>query len=130
MEFRTPKELEKKPVVFGIPLGVVVISLFAVALVSVMAFKNKLLSALFFMLYIGYIYLYKKFPRGGELMEYIRNSITNQYILFDQPIDQIVNPQLKEKAKKLNTQEKAEIDKKITFLKNENQSKKTKSISE
>ena len=67
MEHRTPKVLEKKPVIAGLDLlSVVVIAICAILFLFTI-FTVPLVSILFLGLTIGYVYINKKYPKKGQL---------------------------------------------------------------
>jgi len=94
MEFKIPKQLEKVPVVFGLPLKTVVFIVVSGLLFFFLMMTNFLVSLICPILVICYMMLNKKFKREGELLEYIKYTTDNQVILFDTPLKNIINNKL------------------------------------
>ncbi|KAA1246743.1 hypothetical protein [Aquimarina sp. RZ0] len=91
MEFKIPKELEKVPVVFGIPLKTVVFIIITSLFFMFTVFTNFLISLICPVLLVIYIWMKKKFKREGELFEYIKYLTDSKIILMDTPIKRIIN---------------------------------------
>ena len=91
MQFKIPKELEKVPIIAGLPLKLVVL-----LVVGLVGFFMMLSAAGFFiavipLVIIGFIiYLSKRFPRQGELLCLISYNLANKHYQSTKTIDQLL----------------------------------------
>lgn len=91
MEYKTPKTLEKEPLIFGYPVvsGMIVVICFMLFLFIV--FKEVLLSLIFLIIPILYLYIIKKYPRKGEFKEFFFDfKIGVQCIRFDDKLENLI----------------------------------------
>jgi len=91
MTHRTPKELEKVPVVFGFPLKTVIFIIVAALLFISLMVVNFMLALAFPVLVGIYIYITRKFKKKGELINYMKFSFSSKVIKFDKTIEELLN---------------------------------------
>lgn len=91
MTHKTPKELEKVPIVFGFELKVVIMIIVATMLFIFLMTVNFLLALLFPVLVAIYIYFSQKFKKKGELLNYLKYSTGSKVIKFDKTIEELLN---------------------------------------
>lgn len=90
MEYKTPKVLEKKPIVAGFNLKMVVIIVVCSLLFMFMVFTNFLISLIFPIVAGGYVYMEKKYPGPGELTKVITYQTAVKCIHIDQNIRHMI----------------------------------------
>ncbi len=90
MEYKTPKVLEKKPVIAGYDLQTIVIIVASILLFVFTIFKSFLLSLIFLALGAAYVYINKKFPQKGELTTLLKYNSSTKCIRVDQQIKTMV----------------------------------------
>lgn len=91
MNYRVPKELEKVPVVFGLPLKTVVFVVISALLFVFLMVVNFLFALIFPILVGSYIYINKRFKKNGEFLNFIKYSSASKVINFDKTIEQLLN---------------------------------------
>ncbi len=90
MKFKTPKVLEKKPIVAGFELKMVVIIVSCTMLFIFTVFTNVLFSLLFPTILSVFIYINNKYPREGELKRLINYKIGVKCIRFNKNLESII----------------------------------------
>ncbi len=93
MEYKTPKVLDKKPVVAGFDLKTVVIIVASILLFVFTVFASFLLSLVFLAIGGTYLYINKKFPQKGELSTLLKYNSSIKCIRADQQIRTMVKNQ-------------------------------------
>lgn len=92
MEYRTPKTLERKPVIFGYPVLTAMIVIVCLMMFLFIVFKKTLLSLVFLVIPILYLYIKKKYPRKGEFKEFFLDyKIGVQCIRFNDKLENLLN---------------------------------------
>lgn len=100
MEYKTPKTLERTPLVFGYPVVTALIVAICLILFLFIVFKKVLLSLVFLVVPILYLYIIKKYPRKGEFKEFFLDfKIGVQCIRFDEKLENLININSKDSAK-------------------------------
>ena len=91
MEYKTPKTLEKEPLIFGYPVVSCMIVVICFMLFLFIIFKEVLLSLIFLVIPILYLYITKKYPRKGEFKEFFFDfKIGVQCIRFDDKLENLI----------------------------------------
>ncbi len=92
MEYKTPKILERTPLVFGYPVVTAIIVAICFMLFLFIVFKKLLLSLVFLVVPILYLYIIRKYPRKGEFKEFFLDfKIGVQCIKFDEKLENLIN---------------------------------------
>lgn len=92
MEYKTPKTLEKTPLVFGYPVVTALIVTICVILFLFIAFKNLLLSLVFLVIPTFFLYIKKKHPRKGEFKEFFFDfKMGVQCIRFNEKVENLIH---------------------------------------
>lgn len=86
MEYKTPKVLEKKPVVAGYELKVILVMTMSLLLFLFTIFKSVLLSLFFLGLGIGYLKIQRKYPNRGELATFLKFRTATHCVREHQPL--------------------------------------------
>jgi hypothetical protein len=86
MEYKTPKVLEKKTVIAGLDLKIIVVISACLLLFLFTVFKSFLLASLFIAIAIGYLKIQTKYPGKGQLKMLIKYKIGIQCIRIHQPM--------------------------------------------
>ncbi|WP_211074653.1 hypothetical protein [Aquimarina sp. MMG016] len=90
MEYKTPKVLEKKPVIAGLDLKSVVILVGCILLFVFTVFSSFLLSLVFIAIGIGYVHINKKYPRKGELSTLLKYNSSTKCVHINQQIKTLI----------------------------------------
>lgn len=91
MEFKTPKCLEKVPMVFGYPVITAMIVIVCLMFFLFTVFKLVLLSMVFLIIPLFYLYLIKKYPRRGECKEFFLDfKMGIQCIRFNEKLENLI----------------------------------------
>lgn len=100
MEYKTPKTLERTPLVFGYPVVTAFIVAICLMLFLFIVFKKILLSLVFLVVPILYLYIIKKYPRKGEFKEFFLDfKMGVQCIRFDEKLENLINLNSKDNQK-------------------------------
>ena len=90
MEFKTPKELEKVPIVMGFEL-IKVVMILASALYFLFLFANHFVMSLVLpVLTTIYILIDAKFARSGELISFLKYIFSPKIIRFNKTIQELL----------------------------------------
>lgn len=90
MEYKTPKVLEKKPVVAGFDLKAVMIIVMCVLGAVFTVFVSFLLSIGFIAICIVYLRIDKKYPQEGELMRILKYNTSIKCVRINQQIKSLI----------------------------------------
>lgn len=90
MEYKTPKTLERTPLIFGYPVITVLIVVICLMLFLFIVFKKVLLSLVFIVIPVIYLYILKKYPRKGEFKEFFAFNIGIQYVKFNEKLENLI----------------------------------------
>lgn len=90
MEYKTPKVLEKKPVVAGFDLKAVMIIVMCVLGAVFTVFVSFLLSIGFIAICIVYLRIDKKYPQEGELMRILKYNSSVKCVRINQQIKSLI----------------------------------------
>ncbi|GAA4277183.1 hypothetical protein [Aquimarina mytili] len=90
MEFKTPKVLEKKPVIAGFDLKTIVIIIVSVLLFVFTVFVSFFMSLLSLSVGIFYVYITKKYPKKGELTRLLKYNSSTKCIRVNQQIKSLI----------------------------------------
>lgn len=90
MEYKTPKVLEKKPVIAGFDLKTIVVMVSCLLLFLFTVFTSFLLSTLFILLGILYIRIQQKYPQKGQLKLLIRFRSEAQCVRMQLPLSVLI----------------------------------------
>jgi hypothetical protein len=90
MEYRTPKVLEKKPVIGGFDLMTIVVisGCFLAFLFTV--FASFLGASVFIIIAVVYVKVQKKYPQKGELSTLLQYNSSIKCIRVDQPLKHLI----------------------------------------
>lgn len=92
MEYKTPKTLERTPLVFGYPVITAMIVVICLMLFLFIVFKKVLLSLIFLVVPVLYLYIIKKYPRKGEFKEFFFDfKMGVQCIRFDEKLENLIS---------------------------------------
>ncbi|PRB85782.1 hypothetical protein CQ022_05870 [Chryseobacterium culicis] len=92
MEYKTPKTLERTPLIFGYPVVTAMIVVICLMLFLFIVFKKVLLSLVFLVIPTLYLYIIKKYPRKGEFKEFFFDfKMGAQCIRFDEKLENLIN---------------------------------------
>ncbi|MEE1964585.1 hypothetical protein V1387_17995 [Allomuricauda taeanensis] len=89
-EYKTPKVLEKRPLIGGFDLSGIVMLTVTLLLFIFTVFKSFLVSLLFPMGAITYIKIKKKYPQKGQIKIMLKYISDIQCIRIDQPIRELI----------------------------------------
>ncbi len=90
MEYRTPKVLEKKPVIAGFDLQTIVIVALCLLLFLFTVLVSFFVSILFILFAAGYVKIQKKYPQKGELSTLLKYNSSIKCIQVDQPLTSLL----------------------------------------
>ncbi|UOB18432.1 hypothetical protein [Abyssalbus ytuae] len=90
MEYKTPKVLEKKPVIAGSDLGTIVISSACLLLFVFTVFTSFLASLVFIAIAVMNIIIKKKYPQRGQLKMVVKHHTSVQCIRINKPIKLLI----------------------------------------
>ncbi|OEK07363.1 hypothetical protein A8C32_18170 [Flavivirga aquatica] len=90
MEYKTPKVLEKKPVIAGFDLKTIVVISACFLLFLFTVFASFFLSLSFILIAAIYIKIQKKYPERGELSILIKYTTSVKCIEVNQPIISLI----------------------------------------
>lgn len=92
MEYKTPKILERTPLVAGYPVMSVMIVVICLLLFIFLVFKNILISLVFLIIPVTYLYIEKKFPGKGEFKEYfLEYKFGIKCIRFNKKLENLIH---------------------------------------
>ncbi|WP_025741798.1 hypothetical protein [Aquimarina pacifica] len=86
MEYKTPKVLEKKPVIGGFDLMTIVIIAGCFLAFLFTVFASFLGSLVFILTAVIYVKIQKKYPKKGELSTLLKYNSSIKCVQVDQPI--------------------------------------------
>ncbi|WP_378188146.1 hypothetical protein ACE939_06845 [Aquimarina sp. W85] len=90
MIYKTPKVLEKKPVIGGFDLKTIVI-IAACSLLFLFTVFTSFLGALFFIaVAISYVQINKKYPEKGQLKTLLKYGSSIKCVTINQPLKTII----------------------------------------
>jgi type IV secretory pathway VirB3-like protein len=90
MEYRTPKVLEKKPIIAGFDLKIIVVISGCFLLFLFTVFSSFLLSLVFIFFAMAYIKVQKKYPNKGQLKMVLKYNTNIQCIRINEPIKNLL----------------------------------------
>ncbi len=90
MEYKTPKVLEKKPVVAGFDLKTIVVIAASVLLFVFTVFSSFLMSLIFIAIGSIYVYINKKYPQKGELITLLKYGSSTKCIRINTQIKSLI----------------------------------------
>ncbi len=90
MEYKTPKVLEKKPVIGGFDLMTIVIIAGCFLAFLFTVFASFLGSLVFILIGMAYVKIQKKYPKKGELSTLLKYNSSIKCIQVDQPITTLI----------------------------------------
>ena len=90
MEYKTPKVLEKKPVVAGFALKTIVIIVSCALIALFTFFTSYLLSILCILAGVIYVKIEKKYPERGQLVTLLKYTSSTKCIRVNQPITSLI----------------------------------------
>lgn len=90
MEYKTPKVLEKKPVIAGFDLMTIVIIAGCFLAFLFTVFASFLGSLVFLLIAVVYVKVQKKYPQKGELSTLLQYNSSIKCIRVDQPITALI----------------------------------------
>lgn len=90
MEYKTPKVLEKKPVIAGFDLKTIVIILACALSFVFTVFTSFLLSLAFIVIAIVYVKIQKKYPKKGQLTTLLKYNSSIKCIRVNQQIKTLI----------------------------------------
>ena len=91
MEYRTPKVLEKKPIIAGFDLKIIVVIASCFLLFLFTVFSSFLFSLIFIFFAVAYIKIVKKYPNKGELKMILKYKSNTQCIRINEPLKKLLN---------------------------------------
>ncbi|THV57557.1 VirB3 family type IV secretion system protein [Chryseobacterium candidae] len=101
MEYKTPKSLERKPMIFGYPVITAMIVILCLMLFLFTVFKNIILSLVFIITPLLYLYIIRKYPKRGEFKEFFFDfKIGVKCIRFDEKLENLINMNPKDSMNK------------------------------
>lgn len=90
MEYKTPKVLEKKPVIAGFDLKTIVVIAACVLLFVFTVFSSFLLSITFILVGVIYVKIQKKYPNKGQLSTLLKYNSSVKCIRIEKPINTLL----------------------------------------
>lgn len=90
IEYKCPKVIEKVPEVMGFKVGLIVVLIGCGLGFIVTVFTKFLISLVFLVVGVGYYYIAIKFPKKGELTQYIKYENGNHCIKMDQELKTLI----------------------------------------
>ncbi len=96
MKYKVPKEVEKVPIVAGLPIGSVVVVILSVLLAIVSMSTSYYVSLFFLTVGGGYVAFENSYPREGQALDVLRFHINPKVIRFNKPIDKLIRHDRKE----------------------------------
>ncbi len=90
MEYKTPKALEKKPVIAGFDLKTIVIIAVTALLSLFTVFTSIYIPILLILITISYIKIQKKYPERDEFLNTIKYTTSIKCIRINKPITSLI----------------------------------------
>lgn len=90
MKFKTPKVLERKPIIGGFDLQLVIIMVICIMLFLFTVFTNFLLSLIFPLILVVLLVIKKKYPKKGDFIEFIKYNREYKCIIFDKKVKELL----------------------------------------
>lgn len=90
MEYKTPKVLEKKPVIAGFDLMTIVVISVCSILFLFTVFVSFLLSILFIGIAVLFVKIQRKFPQKGQLSTLLKYNSSTKCIRIEQPLSSLL----------------------------------------
>ena len=90
MEYKTPKVLEKKPVIGGFDLKTIVVIVVCTLLFVFTVFKSFIMSLLFIAIGVVYVKIQKKYPEKGQLSTLLKYNSSIKCIHINKQIKCLV----------------------------------------
>ncbi|GAA0716325.1 hypothetical protein GCM10009430_11920 [Aquimarina litoralis] len=86
MEYKTPKVLEKKPVIAGFDLVTIVVIAVCSILFLFTVFVSFLLSIVFIGIAVVFVKIQKKYPQKGQLSTLLKYNSSIKCVRIEQPL--------------------------------------------
>lgn len=90
MEYKTPKVLEKKPVIAGFDLKTIVVVAACFLLFLFTVFASFILSLSFILIAVVFLKIQKKYPQKGQLSTLIKYNSSVKCIRIEQSIKSLL----------------------------------------
>lgn len=88
--YRTPKVLEKKPIVAGQDLKTIIILVACFLLFLFSIFKSFLLALIWLCIAIVYLKIQNAFPQKGQLIMFLKYKTTIQCVRINEPLNNLL----------------------------------------
>ena len=115
MEYKTPKVLERKPIVGGFNLKVVIIIVGCSLLFLFTVYTNFFISLIFPAIAVTFVYMEKKYPGKGELLKVISYQAATKCIHVDRDITQMIVKKIKEPTTEIVENKEENTNPKLTL---------------